>query len=146
MENERQGFAPYWLTWALRDDKESGRIVDEFVAKIPSHFVSRLFVINRHTKKEYQAGDRYMIAYTYLASIWSITDLRFSIVCGYKDNGRQDVDTSLLDRAAPTPGFLRIQALGEEAWNKEEEKRKSSLLHSTSFQPEPEGRWVWVEE
>jgi hypothetical protein len=64
MENERQGFAPYWLTWALRDDKESGRIVDEFVAKIPSHFVSRLFVINRHTKKEYQAGDRYMIAHT----------------------------------------------------------------------------------
>jgi hypothetical protein len=147
MPNDRIGFAPYWLTWAIREDEEGMRIAEDFVNQIPPHFVSRLFVINRHTKDEYGAGDRYMVALTYLASIWSITELRFEIVCGYKDDPRQEVDTSVLDHAKPTAGFLHAQSIGEEAWRKERERRGAMILSSsTCHNTEPEGRWMWVED
>ena len=146
MASNRTGFAPYWLTRAVLEDPEGARFADEFVNNIPREFISRLFVINCQTGDEYEAADRYMIALTYLASVWALP-VRFKIVCGYKGEVRKELDTSALDARRPVPLFLQATRLGDDAWQKELERTRARSLF-TQLEPERSGayQWVWDDE
>ena len=123
----RTSFAPIFLAYAIIDDSETSRLVDDYVQKIPTHLRGRIRLCCPHTKEEYLAADRWMPVYLFLASLWQ-GHFQFTL----------DIDGVLLDILPllqikrPTT-YLQAVSVGEEAYEQLKRQRNDYLLLSAQF-------------
>ncbi len=67
---EKTSFAPIYLAYAVRDNPETSRLVEDYLQSVPKHLLGRIRLYCPYANEEYFAADRWMPLYRFLASHW----------------------------------------------------------------------------